>query len=343
MRRTAEAAAASLAQYPDSSGTHSVVAKRKYFEDERLRDYVDEQVGEILFPIQLKDASNWREEAIIRVMRKVQSKRLDRRTVSENGCSRCDGVVVDTETKRALNADLTYPGKGRKKEDIDAPRADPSRMYLMTGLASAKTCQKVVSRSEEDVEASYDSVNDACVSVRGSRIHGMGLFADQPFKKGDCVAEYLGEYVSSPIAEEREKVYGELRIQDYQFRLDDSLVIDATTKGGPGRYINHNCSPNCEAKIIPGKEPNRHLRRVMIIAQRDIDLNEEITYDYQFPLEIDLSARIPCHCQSDVCRGFMNWDLPEKGSNNRALLVQKRGANMRDRIRRLGRPLKNDV
>jgi hypothetical protein len=38
----------------------------------------------------------------------------------------------------------------------------------------------------------------------------------------------------------------------------------------------------------------------------------------------------------------MNWDLPEKGSNNRVLLVHKRGANMRDRIRRLGRPLKKD-
>jgi hypothetical protein len=34
--------------------------------------------------------------------------------------------------------------------------------------------------------------------------------------------------------------------------------------------------------------------------------------------------------------------LPEKGSNNRVFRSQKRGANMRDRIRRLGRPLKSD-
>jgi hypothetical protein len=80
----------------------------------------------------------------------------------------------------------------------------------------------------------------------------------------------------------------------------------------------------------------------MIMALRKIDINEEITYDYQFPLELDLNARIPCNCLANDCRGFMNWDLPEKGSNNRAILVQKRGANMRDRIRRLGRPLKRD-
>jgi hypothetical protein len=38
----------------------------------------------------------------------------------------------------------------------------------------------------------------------------------------------------------------------------------------------------------------------------------------------------------------MNWDLPEKGSKNRALGTHKRGGNMRDRIRRLGKPLKKD-
>ena len=79
----------------------------------------------------------------------------------------------------------------------------------------------------------------------------------------------------------------------------------------------------------------------MIIAMRPIEVNEEITYDYQFPLEMDLHSRLPCNCGAESCRGFMNWDLPERG-NVTPMLVQKRGANMRDRIRRLGRPLKRD-
>eukprot|EP00540_Astrosyne_radiata_P003272 CAMPEP_0116838556 /NCGR_PEP_ID=MMETSP0418-20121206/9280_1 /TAXON_ID=1158023 /ORGANISM="Astrosyne radiata, Strain 13vi08-1A" /LENGTH=112 /DNA_ID=CAMNT_0004468575 /DNA_START=18 /DNA_END=356 /DNA_ORIENTATION=- len=110
-------------------------------------------------------------------------------------------------------------------------------------------------------------------------------------------------------------------------------------KGGHARYINHNCNPNCIAKYVDGN-PSKYLKRVMIIAQRDIAAREEITYDYQFPLELDLEARIPCNCGSLLCRGFMNWDLPEKGSKNRVVRTQKRGGNMRDRIRRLGRPLK---
>jgi [histone H3]-lysine4 N-trimethyltransferase SETD1 len=170
----------------------------------------------------------------------------------------------------------------------------------------------------------------------------MGLFADQPFSKGEVIAEYVGEYIANPVSELREKYNEENRIQDYQFRLDESYVIDATTRGSWARYINHSCTPNCKAIIIPGEEPNPHLRRVFVVAKRGIEFNEELTYDYQFPLELDLAARIPCNCHSESCRGFMNWDLPEKGSNNRVLLVHKRGANMRDRIRRLGRPLKRD-
>jgi Bromodomain/SET domain/PHD-finger len=343
IRRVAAAAEASLAPYTDSGGLYSVVAKRQHYEDEVLRDHVDAKVAAIGFP-QLKNVSNWREESVVRLVRKVQKLRLERKTTSENGCSRCDGtVVIDAERKTAaLNSELINPVRPKKKGELDFPRVVPSRVILATGLASAKTCLRIVNRNQDGPESGYDDITDACVSVRGSKVHGMGLFADQPFSKGDVVAEYIGEYVVNPVADEREKVYGEQRIQDYQFRLDDKLVIDATTKGGPGRYINHNCTPNCKALIIPGKEPNPHLRRVMVVAQRSIDLNEEISYDYQFPLELDLSARIPCNCQSDACRGFMNWDLPEKGSNNRALLVQKRGANMRDRIRRLGRPLKRD-
>jgi histone-lysine N-methyltransferase SETD1 len=222
---------------------------------------------------------------------------------------------------------------------------------LSTGLSSQKTCERVEKQNEKSrkgskkgdlTEQDFDEAINVAVSVRGSRVHGWGLFADQHFKAGAVVAEYVGEYVSFAVTEAREKMYQEQRIQDYQFRLDDQLVIDATMRGGHGRYINHNCNPNCIAKMIPGAPPNEHLKRVIIIAQRNIAPREELTYDYQFPLELDLDARIPCNCHSEHCRGFMNWDLPEKGSNNRVFRSQKRGANMRDRIRRLGRPLKSE-
>lgn len=341
VRRVAAAAEACLAPYTDSNGVYSAVSMRSHFEDEGLRNEIDKRVSSIVDPVQLKDISSWREESVVRLVRKVQSRRLERKIVSDNGCARCDVLAVDQDMKQAMNADSIVPGR-KRKNDSDNPRVDFSRMDLTTGLASTNSRERIIKLHEELSGISYDKAKQVCVSVRGSKVHGWGLFADQPFIKGDVVAEYLGEYISYAVADNREKIYQEQRIQDYQFRLDEKLVIDATLKGGPARYINHNCTPNCFAKIVSGEPPSPCLKRVIIIAQQEISINEEISYDYQFPLELDLSERIPCNCQSDACRGFMNWDLPEKGSNNRALLIHKRGANMRDRIRRLGRPLKRN-
>lgn len=376
VRRAAAAAEASLASYTDMGGIHSVAVRRSHTDDEDLRRFVNTKVAQITGPVQLKDVPQWREEFILRTLRRVQSRRVEGRILSENGCARCEGIRV--EAKLALSA--VRWGRNKRKGELDTlPRVDKSRLSLTTGLASKMARDRigrefdgaeVVKMPDKDdddevdvdddtraastveekvdiesIEAS-DAVNqwdkklEVAVTVQGSRVHGWGLFADQPFKKGDVVAEYVGEYISNAVADAREKMYQERRIQDYQFRVDENLVIDATLKGGHGRYINHNCNPNCIANIVDGEAPNLHLKRVMIIAQRDIKAREEVTYDYQFPLELDLDARIPCNCGSLLCRGFMNWDLPEKGSKNRVLRTQKRGGNMRDRIRRLGRPLK---
>ena len=34
------------------------------------------------------------------------------------------------------------------------------------------------------------------------------------------------------------------------FRLDEMTVVDATTTGGPARFINHSCKPNCFTEVL---------------------------------------------------------------------------------------------
>jgi len=320
VRRAAKAAEVCLAPYPDTGAIRSAIVKRSHLDDEDLRNEVDQKVSDIIDPVQLRDIASGREETIVRLMRHVQTRRLERRIGSDNGCARCDGMGVglDQEMKAVMNADVRL-GRQKKRGDVDV-RVAQARLDLTTGLASKATRDWIENRRAEGVAAAFESANDVCVSLRGSRIHGLGLYSEQSFEKGEVVAEYLGECITLPVAEAREKVYQAMRIQDYQFRLDDSQIIDATMKGGLGRYVNHNCNPNCVTKIM-GKPP---LRRVLILAQRDIEPREELTYDYQFPLELNLKARIPCNCQSEICRGFMNWDLPEKGANTGALRTQKR-------------------
>ena len=345
VRRAAAGAEAAMTPYPDSGGIYNVVPRRSHIDDEGLRRSIDERVSGIAHPVELKDLPGWREDSIMRILRRAQTRRLDGMSTTNVGCARCDGTPGEVKNQ-SKSSQLSRLTKYRLKRN-EQIRIDPSRANLSTGMSSQTTrarLQGVLAElvNEKDWNTKAQVANQVAVTVRGSGIHGWGLYADQYFKKGDVVAEYIGEYVSLAVTEARERMYREHRIQDYQFRVDDALVIDATLRGGHGRYINHNCNPNCVAKIIPGAPPNEHLKRVLIIAQRRIEPREELTYDYQFPLELDLNARIPCNCMSDLCRGFMNWDLPEKGSATQSFRTQKRGANMRDRIRRLGRPLKGE-
>lgn len=56
------------------------------------------------------------------------------------------------------------------------------------------------------------------------------------------------------------------------FRLNDNYVIDATMAGGPARYINHSCNPNCFTEMIPTEKGDK----IVIITKRKISTGEEV-------------------------------------------------------------------
>jgi len=47
-------------------------------------------------------------------------------------------------------------------------------------------------------------------------------------------------------------------------------------------------------------------KRIVIYAKYNLNVGDEITYDYKFPLEPDKSKRIPCLCGTKSCKGFLN-------------------------------------
>ena len=57
--------------------------------------------------------------------------------------------------------------------------------------------------------------------------------------------------------------------------------------------------PNCYADILMAEGH----KKIVIFAKQDIAENEEITYDYKFPIEDD---KIPCRCGTAGCKGFLN-------------------------------------
>ncbi len=93
---------------------------------------------------------------------------------------------------------------------------------------------------------------------------GLGLFADEPIKKGEFVIEYIGEMLTR---EEADKKGGK-----YLFEISSCRTINGSRRENVARYINHSCKPNCEVDIKKG--------RIFIYALRNIKVGEELNYDY---------------------------------------------------------------
>ncbi|XP_056390883.1 histone-lysine N-methyltransferase SETD1B isoform X1 [Hyla sarda] len=133
-----------------------------------------------------------------------------------------------------------------------------------------------------------------------SHIHDWGLFAMEPIAADEMVIEYVGQNIRQVIADMREKRYEDEGIgSSYMFRVDHDTIIDATKFGNFARFINHSCNPNCYAKVITVESQ----KKIVIYSKQYINVNEEITYDYKFPIE---DVKIPCLCGAENCRGTLN-------------------------------------
>ncbi|XP_051950703.1 histone-lysine N-methyltransferase SETD1B [Xyrauchen texanus] len=133
-----------------------------------------------------------------------------------------------------------------------------------------------------------------------SHIHDWGLFAEEPIAAEEMIIEYVGQSIRQVIADMRERRYENEGIgSSYLFRVDQDTIIDATKFGNLARFINHSCNPNCYAKVITVESQ----KKIVIYSRQPIGVNEEITYDYKFPIE---DEKIPCLCAAENCRGTLN-------------------------------------
>jgi len=144
-------------------------------------------------------------------------------------------------------------------------------------------------------------IHSELVEVRNSPIHGRGVYAVAPIKKGTRIYEYVGERISHSEADRR---FSRKRNDDghtFLFVVNRQTVIDGTRKGNDARYINHRCDTNCETVT----EDNR----IFIEATRDIKPGDELGYDYQLTWsEADTPedlALYTCRCGAKNCRGTM--------------------------------------
>jgi SET domain-containing protein len=150
------------------------------------------------------------------------------------------------------------------------------------------------------VPTSSRAIANPWIRITASAIHGRGAYAAQPIPRGTRIIEYTGERITKAEAARREqaRLRRAARGGDgsvYIFELNQRYDLDGRTRRNPARLINHSCAPNCEAQMIRG--------RIWIIARRDIEAGEELTFDYGFPLN-EWSLH-PCRCGTARCPGYI--------------------------------------
>ena len=88
-----------------------------------------------------------------------------------------------------------------------------------------------------------------------SGIHGWGLFARKHVKQDSMVIEYRGDLLRRTAADAREKAYQAAGKDCYLFTVNDDCVIDATMKGGIGRFTV--CSSDCPRLLLHSPTKDR--------------------------------------------------------------------------------------
>ena len=139
------------------------------------------------------------------------------------------------------------------------------------------------------------------IQVRKSGVHGKGVFSAAKLEKGEVLIEYLGEVITWKEALRRHPHDPKNPDHTFYFHIDDKHVIDAKFGGNIARWINHACTPNCEADEVDG--------RIFIKALRAIKPDTELFYDYGLiidePYTKKLKKQFECRCGTPGCRGTM--------------------------------------
>lgn len=181
----------------------------------------------------------------------------------------------------------------------------------------------------------YNRAQSELCEVRGSKIHGRGVYATQAIPKETRIIEYVGELIDKEESErrawdqqEKADLHGDAAV--YIFTLNKQWDIDGNVPWNTARLINHSCEPNCEA-WIEGKQ-------IFIYSIRDIKAGEELSFDYGF--DVECYEDHPCLCGKDVCIGYIvgreQWpDLKKK-----LAVKDKEAAKNGKATKKAGKPVK---
>jgi len=142
---------------------------------------------------------------------------------------------------------------------------------------------------EEDHSSSY--LSPKCDVVEDTEKGGKAIVTLEPLAKGEVIAVWNGRILTFKQLAGLSDVF-----RAHTAQVEEGLYLTSNAADEPPDYINHSCEPNAGMS-----------GQIVIVAMRDIAVDEEITIDYAM---CDGSAfdEFPCACGSRFCRGQVTGD-----------------------------------
>lgn len=142
----------------------------------------------------------------------------------------------------------------------------------------------------------FSYLNPKC-EARDQAEGGCGVFAREKILKDELVSLWGGR-----IFRKDELDPSMPRFTQRVIQIDEGLYLLTVGPKEPNDCFNHSCEPNLG-----------FLGQIGLVAMRDIDTGEELTFDYAMS-DGEPYDEFECECGSLNCRGMVtgnDWKLPE--------------------------------
>lgn len=125
---------------------------------------------------------------------------------------------------------------------------------------------------------------------------GYAVYCQEPIAKGELLVVWSGTLV-----DEATLLTLPAPVRRHSLQVERNHFLVSLTEFEPADYVNHSCDPNAG---LSGQ--------IALVAMRDIEAGEEITYDYAMSDGTGYDE-FECKCRSPQCRGWVtssDWKLP---------------------------------
>ena len=145
----------------------------------------------------------------------------------------------------------------------------------------------------------FEAATPEMIALRGSPVHGYGVFARAPISRGTAVIECRG------VLTRAEDLADDVRAMQVGPGL---YLAEDPSAPGVDDYINHHCEPNLG--FLWGD--------LTLYALRDIAVGDEVSFDYSTTMN-EAGWSMACRCGSRRCRGVVKSFDELSSAERRAL------------------------